>query len=291
MSGERSTLARRQLGKYLREGREGCGFTLARVGTLIDRSTSTVQRIEKGLVTRLRMVDVEALCALYGFDDEKTAAMKALATQGIEEPWWCGYDDILGRFDFYVGLESSAELITTFESEVVPGLLQTAGYAHALMRAGYPRESLEQRSRRVQVRMRRQSRITRKYDPMRLNVIVQESVLRVDVGGRGVMGPQLTHLADMSLRPNVELRVLPFGAGLPMGVSIGSFVLLDFGTDKRGKSLEPQVVYTERFAGDLYFDRPRVVERYHRAYESMRWNAMDPVASRTLLRRTAKECE
>ena len=57
MSEDGSTLARRQRGKYLRDGREGCGFTLAQAAALIERSGSTLQRIEKGTVAQLREVD------------------------------------------------------------------------------------------------------------------------------------------------------------------------------------------------------------------------------------------
>ncbi|WP_280304848.1 helix-turn-helix domain-containing protein [Nocardia abscessus] len=81
MSENGSTLARRQLGMYLREGREGCGFTLQQAAALIQRSTSTLQRIEKATVANLRDVDLEALCNIYGFDAQRTAAIEAGGTE------------------------------------------------------------------------------------------------------------------------------------------------------------------------------------------------------------------
>lgn len=77
MSEDGSTLARRQLGKYLRDGREECGLTLQRAAELIDRSGSTLQRIEKGTVAHLREVDLEALCKVYGFDTTEIVGFRS----------------------------------------------------------------------------------------------------------------------------------------------------------------------------------------------------------------------
>ncbi|WP_433713651.1 helix-turn-helix domain-containing protein [Nocardia sp. CA-084685] len=290
MSEDGSTLARRQLGKYLRDGRQGCGLTLHQAAELIERSGSTLQRIEKGTVAHLRDVDLDALCKIYSFDADQTAAMKGLAAQGNELSWWFEYGDVMPKnFDFFVGLEASAQRLTTYESELVPGLLQTPAYASVLIRSGYPDDDAEEHARRVQLRMRRQSRITRKHNPAALNVILRESVLRGMVGGPKVMATQLRHLADMSTRSNVRLQILPFRAGFPLGVAVGPFVILEFGTDRHGQPIEPPVVYTENFTGDLYLAKPTTLRRYHEAYESLRRSAMDPIDSRALLTRMAKE--
>ncbi|WP_280273087.1 helix-turn-helix domain-containing protein [Nocardia wallacei] len=290
MSETGSTLARRQLGKYLREGREECGLTLEQAGALIERSASTLQRIEKGVVAHLREVDLEALCKLYGFSEERTAAMKVLAAQGNEDSWWCDFGDLMPpTFDFYVGLEAAARRLVTYEPELVPGLLQTPGYASTLIRSVYPDDGPEEHARRVQLRMRRQLRVTRKHQPASLDVILRESVLEPMVGGPKIMAAQLKHLADISTRANITLHVLPFSAGFPLGVAIGPFVVLDFGSDRSGQTIEPPVVYAESFTGDLYLAKPSAVQRYHQAYESLRRSAMDAPASRALLRRMAKE--
>lgn len=290
MSENGSTLPRRQLGRYLRNGREECGLTLQQVGTLIRRSASTVQRIEKGMVANLREEDLDALCRIYEFSDEQTAAMKALAAQGNELSWWCEFGDVIPEnFDFYVGLEASAERLITYESELVPGLLQTPAYSSALMHAAFPDDTAEEHSRRVQVRMRRQTRITRKHEPASLSVILRESAIRGIVGGARVMAAQLKHLVDMGSRANVEIRILPLAAGFPLGEAVQPFVVLEFGVDRVGRPIEPPVVYVEGLIGDLYLEKPSVVRRYHQAYESLRRNTLDPVASRALLRQVAKE--
>ncbi|MFX0580416.1 helix-turn-helix domain-containing protein [Nocardia nepalensis] len=290
MSEDGSTLARRQLGKYLRDGREGRGLTLHEAAKLIQRSASTLQRMEKGGMAHMRDVDIEALCKIYEFDADHAAAMKGLAAQGNELSWWCEYGDLLpANFDFYVGLESSAQRLRTYEPELVPGLLQTPAYASVLIRSVYPDDDAEEHARRVRLRMRRQTRITRKYLPASLDVILRESVLRGMVGGPHIMSPQMRHLADMSTRSNVNLQVLPFSVGFPVGVAVGPFVILEFGTSKHGQVIEPPVVYTENFTGSLYLAKSAMVQRYDQTYESLRRSAMDAVASRALLRQMAKE--
>ncbi|WP_433733882.1 helix-turn-helix domain-containing protein [Nocardia sp. CA-129566] len=290
MSENRSTLARRQLGKYLRNGREECGLTLQRAADLIQRSASTLQRIETGTVVHLREVDLEALCKIYGFSADHTAAMKGLAAQGSEQSWWFEYSDLIPpNFDFFVGLEASAQCLTTYQPELVPGLLQTPAYTSVLMRSGFSDDGSEEHARRVQLRMRRQTRITRKHQPATLNVILRESVLRCVVGGPKVMATQMKHLADIEARPNVNVQILPFSAGHPLGVAVGPFVILEFSENRQGQEIEPPVVYTESFTGDLYLAKSSTVQRYHQAYESLRRSAMDVFASRALFRQMAKE--
>ncbi|RDI51603.1 helix-turn-helix protein [Nocardia mexicana] len=243
MSEYGSTLPRRQLGRYLRNGREECGLTLHQAAALIQRSASTLQRIEKGMVAHLHEADLDALCKIYEFDVNQTAAMKVLAAQGNVLSWWHEYGDLIpANFDFYVGLEAAAHSLTTYQSELVPGLLQIPSYASALIHAVYPDDSPEEHQRRVRLRMRRQIRITRKAQPMCLDVVLRESALRSVVGGPRVMAAQTKHLADIGTRSNINLRVLPFSAGFPLGVAVGPFVLLDFGTDGRGQPVEPPVV-------------------------------------------------
>jgi hypothetical protein len=249
-----------------------------------------LQRIEKGTAAHLREVDLEALCKIYAFGAERVAAMKGLAAQGGEQSWWFEYGDLIpADFDFYVGLEASARQLTSYEPELVPGLLQTPAYSSVLIRSVYPHDGPEEHSRRVQLRMRRQARITRKYEPVTLDVILRESALRGMVGGPKVMAEQLKHLADIGTRSNVSVRILPFTVGFPLGVAVGPFVILDFGTSGLGHAIEPPVVYTECFTGDLYLAKPGTVQRYHQAYDGLGHSAMDTIASRALLRQMAKE--
>ncbi|MFI9507446.1 helix-turn-helix domain-containing protein [Nocardia sp. NPDC052566] len=286
-----STLPRRQLGRYLRDWRTQAGLTIAEASRLMEWGASTLQRLEKGQADRIRTIDIQELCRIYGIPDTVTDGLKGLAQQAAVKSWWHAYGDLIPEnFDVYVGLEASAQQLTAYQSELVLGLLQTADYARALNRLGYPDDSDTEIERRVQLRLQRQALITRKVSPATLDVVLDESVLRRAVGGAKVMAAQLRHLADMSTRPNVSLRILPFAAGVPLGDTTGPFTVLTFGTDGKGQPIEPPVVYAEGFTGDLYLERPADVRRYLQAHVCLQRHALDVQPSRHLLRQVAKEC-
>nr|WP_308162988.1 helix-turn-helix transcriptional regulator [Nocardia alni] len=285
-----STLPRRQLGRHLRDYRTQSGQTIAQAARLMEWGASTLQRLEKGQADRIRTLDIQELCRIYGIPDDIAEGLKGLAQQAAVKSWWHAYGDMIPEnFDIYVGLEASARSLLSYQSELVPGLLQTADYARALNRLGYPEDTVEEVERRVQLRLQRQALITRRKDPANLVVVLDESVLRRVVGSARVMAAQLRHLADLSTRHNVTLRVFPFAAGVPLGLSPGPFVLLEFGADGKGQPVEPPVVYVEGFTGDLYLERKADVRRYRRAHEVLLGSALDVDTSRSLLRQVAKE--
>ncbi|WP_406268271.1 helix-turn-helix domain-containing protein [Nocardia sp. NBC_00881] len=285
-----STLPRRQLGRYLRDWRTQAGLTIAEASKLMEWGASTLQRMEKGQADRIRTIDIQELCRIYGIPDDLADGLKGLAQQAAVKSWWHAYGDLIPEnFDVYVGLEASARHLTSYQSELVLGLLQTADYAMALNRLGYPDDSEAELHRRVQLRLQRQALVTRKASPATVDVVLHESVLRRVVGGVKVMAAQLRHLADFSTRSNISLRILPFAAGVPLGVSTGPFTVLEFGTDSKGQPVEPSVVYTEGFTGDLYLERRADVRRYDRAHECLQRCALDIQSSRHLLRQVAKE--
>ncbi|MFI6040296.1 helix-turn-helix domain-containing protein [Nocardia sp. NPDC051321] len=286
-----STLPRRQLGRYLRDGRNATGLTLEQVGTMMQWSKSKLSRIEKGEGgSALRELDIRELCRIYEFADEMTAAMVALAGQSDEKCWWHTFDDVIRKsLNMYVELESVATSLTIFRPDLVPGLFQTAEYARALDRIYFADESDEDLDRRVQLRIKRQSMIERRAQPVAVDMVLHESVLRTLVGSRKVMSGQLRHLADTSTRDNVTVRILPFQAGFPIGTPVGPYVILDFGTDANDKVGSPTVVYIEGCTGDMYLERDQDTRVYRAASHAIRQAALDAAASRILLRRTAKE--
>ncbi|MGY2008643.1 Scr1 family TA system antitoxin-like transcriptional regulator [Nocardia gipuzkoensis] len=97
------------------------------------------------------------------------------------------------------------------------------------------------------------------------------------------------YLADVSTRPNVTLRIHPCSAGYTHGILHGSFVLLDFGTDHKGRPIEPPVVYLDGgMSSDLYLERPELVQRYTEMADAIRETALDEKTTRDLLRRAAR---
>ncbi|GAA5046019.1 helix-turn-helix domain-containing protein [Nocardia callitridis] len=282
-----STVPRRQLGRHLRELRQECGMSIAELAKLVERSAATIQRLETGTAERIRLWDIEELCRVLDADETMTEGLKGLAQQGNTESWWHEYGDLIPNdFDVYIGLESAADQLTSFQ-EIVPGLFQTPRYAHTLISAARPHGPAPEVARRVEMRMRRQRMVTRKTRPVSVDVILDESVLHRVVGDRRTMAEQLRRLADIGTLPNVKIRILPYSAGVPLGDLTGPYITLDFAPTK-GRQ-EPSVVYVENYTGNMYLERPESVDRYRSAHASLGRVALDEQASRNLLRRAAKE--
>jgi hypothetical protein len=161
--------------------------------------------------TSLRSLDVEAMCRIYDAPTDLTEALMGLAKETKARGWWHAYGDVIPEgFDVYIGLEEAASQLAWYESELVPGLLQTEDYARTLIEADNPGVDAEEISRRVHVRIARQPLVHRATSPLQLSVALNEGILRRPVGGPRVMSEQLARLAEVSERPNVSLRVVPF---------------------------------------------------------------------------------
>ncbi|MFQ6393500.1 helix-turn-helix domain-containing protein [Nocardia sp. KC 131] len=285
-----STLPRRQLGSYLHEARTALNLSQEKLADLADLSSSVLQRLEKGEATRLKVRDLQAVCDVLEMSDDMTTAMIGLLRQGAEKSWWHEYGNLIpATFDVYVGLETAARKLNTYQPSLIPGLLQTADYARALMQTGYPAEDSAEHERRIELRTKRQTIVTRKRQPIALDVVLHESTLRSTVGSADVMAAQLRHLAEIGKQSNVTVRVLPFSAGAPTGDAVGQFAVLEFDKDGKGQPVWPPVVYLETFVGCIYLEKILDVQLYDRVYESLQQCSLDVTASRSLLRQVAKE--
>jgi len=287
-----STLPRRQLGRYLTDWRNRSGLSQSKAAQLLEIGVASVNRLEHGQNSRVKTRDVQAVCDLYGVPPDLTVALIGLARQANVKSWWHQYGALIPKdFDFYVGLEAAARKITTYQSDLIPGLLQTAEYERARVHFVWPDATEEDVDKRVQLRMHRQHIITRKTQPVVLDAVVGEAALHRMSGSHGVMAAALFHLAHMSTRENISVRILPFSAGYPGGLSMSPFVKLDFGETSFGGATEPPVIYLEGSVGSMYLEEEEDVRFYDRAFESLREASLSPVASRDLLRRVAKEHE
>lgn len=292
MSETGSTLPRRQLGRYLLEWRTRAGLTQQRAAELLEIGTSSLQRLEKGQNSRIKSRDIRAACDLYGVPGDLTEALVGLAKQANVKSWWHQYGDLIPKtFDVYVGLEAAATGLFSYQSDLVPGLLQTADYNRALVQRIWPDETAEQWDQRVQIKTQRQNIVTRKTQPIGLDVVVGEAALRRVAGSGAIMAAQLRHLADMSTKENITIRVLPFGAGFPDGVAMPPFVILAFDHDLFGETVEPPVVYLEGAVDDMYLENTDDVKTYYQRYNSIKAAALDETMSRSLLRQVAREHE
>jgi hypothetical protein len=150
----------------------------------------------------------------YGVTSEELRAeLLDIVREARRQDWWHSYADAVPRwFERFMAAESSAVSVDTFETQLVPGLLQTPEYARAVLRAANTSLDDDEIDRRVAVRMERQKRLGGD-DPLALWAILDESVLRRHVGGADVMRTQLARLASCVTRPNITVQVLPYTFG------------------------------------------------------------------------------
>ncbi|WP_040815980.1 helix-turn-helix domain-containing protein [Nocardia concava] len=299
MSGKNpTTIPRRQLGRQLREMRQGAGLSIADAARLIERGAGTLQRLEKGESPRIRLLDIEALCKIYGAPRGKMRALQALAKEADERmrpvderAWWHRYDDLIpDDFETYVSLESAAAQVIMYQSDLVPGAVQTADYARALDGVFFSAETPMQIEQRIQVRMQRQTAMTRRLSPVEMDLILDEAVIRRVVGHRKVMAAQSRKLADGPA--NINVRIIPFSIGFPLGTAPGPFVILRFPNDPTiNEPIEPTTVYTESYGSRLYYDDGAVVERFMQAHNELGRAALNRADSKHLLRLVAREFE
>ncbi|MGH3342354.1 MAG: helix-turn-helix domain-containing protein [Carbonactinosporaceae bacterium] len=286
-----STVPRRQLGRYLRDLRQASRLTVRAASQKLEWSEPKLWRIETGQ-TSMRSLDVETMCRIYDAPPDLTEALMGLARETKNRGWWHAYGDVVPEwFDVYIGLEGAASRLSLYESELIPGLLQTEDYARTVIRADHPDEGDEVIEQRVRLRITRQVLLTRSTYPPLVEVALNEAVLRRPVGGPNIMASQLRRLAEVGELDNVSLKVVAFGAGLHRGLMTGPFVILRFplGRDLRDK--EPPTVYVEGGTGALYLERPRDVEYYDAVLASIWGASLDEAASRDLIMHVAKEYE
>ncbi|HEY1919997.1 MAG TPA: helix-turn-helix transcriptional regulator [Streptosporangiaceae bacterium] len=286
-----STVPRRQLGRYLRELRNKQRLTVRAAAVKLEWSEAKIWRIETGQ-TSLRSLDVEAVCRVYGAPADLTEALMGLAKETKAKGWWQAYGDVVPEwFDVYIGLEEAASIISTYESELVPGLLQSEDYARTVIKAGHHEDTDDEIDRRVRLRMERQALVRRVTSPPQLRVMLNEGILRRPVGSSAVMVGQLNQLAETAELPNVSLRVVPFSAGMHQGLLTGPFVVLRFPVNADGRDSEPPTLYADSITGALYLDKPQEIERYDSAFDSI-WNtSLDETRSRQFIHQAARELQ
>jgi hypothetical protein len=177
-----------------------------------------------------------------------------------------------------VELEAKAKTLRSFEYSLVPGLVQTRGYAHAVL-STRPNTTEDEIERLTTARLDRQAILERDSPPL-LWCVIDEAVLRRDVGGSKVMHDQLLHLAYASDRPNITVEVIPYGTGAHSGL-LGAFVIADFAD-------APSIVYLETTNGGQIVDKPSAVEEDTLIFDSLRSDALPRRQSRDLIMKVAE---
>lgn len=273
------TLRSQSLGQRLRRLREDTGHTLKDVADYVQRDPSSISRMEAG-IHPARVPDVLAYITLCGLsDDRDRAALVNLAKDAWRTGWWDRYtENELEAVTNLASLEERAVEIRNFQALVIPGLVQTSGYAAAVMRASDHGISDDTIDRWLQVRMERQKIFTRE-GPVRFITVLDESVLHRRIGGDEVMRAQLLHLLNLTEDGTVVIHVLPWTVGAHASPE-GCFDVLVM------EEPYTAVGYAETPAGAFFLERDdvdRLQGRHTRLLEA----ALSPADSVTHLRTIA----
>ncbi|MDX2515527.1 MULTISPECIES: helix-turn-helix transcriptional regulator [Streptomyces] len=275
------TVRRRRLGQELRRLRELKGMTAEEVAERLLVSQSKISRLENGRRS-ISQRDVRDLCGVYEVEDQRVVdSLMQMAKDSRQQGWWHAFGDV--PYSVYIGLETDAASLRVYDPQVVPGLLQTRPYAEALIAGALPETTPADIDKRVQVRLRRQERISAPESPLRLWTVLDESALRRVVGNRSLMREQLEHLVEQSQLPHVTVQVIPFDMGAHPGLN-GQYAILEF-----PDASDSSVVYIEGVTSDLYLEKPADVQKYSVMYEHLRAQALNVEQSRQLIADIAKD--
>ncbi|MFG2597385.1 helix-turn-helix transcriptional regulator [Streptomyces sp. NPDC048462] len=251
-------------GWELRRQREAHGLRQQQLGEIIFCTGSLIGQVEttKKIPTRDFSERVDAALGTDGVFSRLVGLV--LRSQ---LPTW---------FQAYAEMEAKAAYISTFQAQLVYGLLQTEDYARAVLATGMP-DDLEGL---LAARMERQRILERERPPLAWAVL-DEAVLHRPIGGHEVMRAQLTRLLDFSANRWMRIQVLPFAAGEHASLD-GSFNLLRFDDD-------PDIIYTEDLISGHMTASPDTVKEGSLRYAHLQAAALSVEESAALIARVMEE--
>lgn len=257
---------RLHLAMELRKFRSATGLTQLQVAKQMDWSPSKVIRIEKGEV-RVAQTDLLAMLKLYDVTDQEIVDdLTADARESKRLPFTQYRGVVSDETLQLLQLEIGASIIRHVALNVLPGTMQTDGYARAILNA-FDVEP-DRAERMLDARRERRALLEREDGP-EFFVVVDESALRRTVGDGQVMAEQIDHLVDLSRRAHITIQVLPFSLGAHAALP-GSFIHLEF-----PEGGPPETVYVENPLGDSLFQHDEAVTKRYRE----RFQALEKIAS------------
>ncbi|KJS53315.1 XRE family transcriptional regulator [Streptomyces rubellomurinus subsp. indigoferus] len=276
------TVRQRRLARTLKELRVAARLTMAQSAKQLACAESKISRIEAAQ-SGIGLVDLRLLLDLYGVRDPAARSrLEDLSRDGRLRGWWDRYSDALSPlYADYISLEADASDAYSVETFLVPGLLQTEDYTRAVVRAQIEDASVEQVEQLTKVRLERQS-VLKRESPLRLWVVLSESVLKHQIGGRTVMREQLDYLVSVADRPNINIQVLPEDSDVHAAL-FGPLVILSF-----PESTETDVVYVDSLLSTLYIEEPEEVFKYSHLFRRTLAESLPRKESVAFIERIAK---
>jgi transcriptional regulator with XRE-family HTH domain len=263
-----SSSPRALLGAELRHAREKAGLSQEEVGQRLFVSGSFIGQLENG--TRRMQPEYARL-----LDD-------ALRTEGFFQRN-CGaaakskYPE---HFAEAAEAEAQATAIREYAPLLIPGLLQTPGYARAVNCAFDPTTPAETIDEWVEGRLERARLLDHPTKPV-LWTVLDEAALRRETGGRSIMAESLRHIAGLASRRRVIVQVLPFSAGAHTSME-GALKLMEFED-------APPLVYFEGVRTGRLEDDPALVARLRFTFDLLAASALSPEKSLALIEALAQD--
>ncbi|MFC8726736.1 helix-turn-helix domain-containing protein [Streptomyces bacillaris] len=279
----RPTVRRRRLGAELKRLREKAGVSMEDAAERIGGDKPKISRQENGR-QGVSKLEIEALLELYRVSDDRLrTALTTLAREGRRKGWWAQYGDILtAGFQEWLSIESDAARILAFQPMLVPGLLQTVEYGMEVIRCAEKDATQAKRDSYLEVRKVRQEIFARDNPPQYV-CLLDEAVLRREVGGPAVMAAQLARILEVNNPPKLTIQVVPFGQGWHAGMH-GPFNIYNY-----PDPMDLDVVNLDYLDGALYLEEDDSVKRYQLAFDELRGTALNTPQSIELVSSVQRE--
>lgn len=279
------TVLKRWIAFELRRLREAQNIGRDEAAQAIRGSVGQLQHIETGR-SLPKPLELDKLLETYGVV-ERSEFFQELRTRAKRgRDWWIGFDEaaVPDWFALFLGLESSATKIESWDAQLVPGLFQTPEYAEAVIRGGEPDLSDDKVNHRVQLRTARQRTLDNDAPP-KIWSLLHETALRSVFGGTDIQRAQLQHLGKLARRPNINIQVLPFAAAAHSG-GHGTFIILSFPAEL---AHDPGAVYVETKIKGYYYEESEELSTYRDAMTRLQVQALTPKQSSAFIHKVAEE--
>ncbi|MER8073499.1 helix-turn-helix transcriptional regulator [Streptomyces sp. NPDC094034] len=260
---KKNASAMKMLGAQVAAFRRAAGYTQRSLGERVVADEETIASIEQGR----RPLKADLAETLDELLDTKGALSVGVANMPeIDQfPLWA---------EQYVDHEREAISLSSFENQVMPGLLQTEAYTREIFGTRVPAFDEDEIETKTAARMERQEILQRKVPPT-LNFVLWEPILHFPLGGRKVFGEQLNHLRTCAELPGITVQFLPHARTHHAGIS-GPFVVLE-------TPYHQHLAYAESQQGSHWVSDPDRVSIMARKYAMLRSQALSPEESRDLL--------
>jgi transcriptional regulator with XRE-family HTH domain len=271
-------VAKRRLSRRLAILRARTGLSVNEASDKLGWSRGRLNRFEANQWRQPDPSHIRDLARIYGATDQEREELEDLVARSRVRLWWQEPEKEKDKVfsNEFAGFENDAARISVYMPLVIPGLLQTRAYAQALLAVGPT--SPQWRERALAARMRRQQILDRADGTApRLAAVLTEASLMYRWGSQQDRRAQAAHLAAMSRRRSMEVRLLRFADGPHPGM-ISPFNIFDFPDDE-----DPAVVYLETDTGIQEVTKADEVEAYKQTFARIRDAALAPAATRAYL--------